>query len=196
MRIRVCHLNRVDKMSLIIFRNLHLSIEFTIVVFLPPLHTEEYPFSVKYALYYIYFIKTHHSIFYIVLINSYDMFIENITLPILNRHKNSRVGKSWNFDDIITNSSYHHKCRNLHIFAKNHTCLLVCIVYHIVFIQIMLCRHCRGLSFVLSVMYLMMYNSLNLNLTLNKSFIRRLPDIYEKSSPFYTNIYKFNLKKE
>ena len=88
MRIRVCHLNRVDKMSLIIFRNLHLSIEFTIVVFLTLLHTEEYPFLVKYALYYIYFMKTHHSIFYIVLINSYDhRFIENITLPILNRHK-------------------------------------------------------------------------------------------------------------
>ena len=166
----------------IIFRNLHLSIEFTIVVFLTPLHTDDYPFSVKYALYYIYFMKTHHSIFYIVLINSYDhRFIENITLPILNRHKNSRVVKSWNFEDIgkiITNSSYHHKCTNLHIFAKNHACLLVCIVYHIVFIQIMLCRHCRGLSFVLSVMYLMMYNSPNL--TLNKSFIRRLPDIYEK----------------
>ena len=55
MRIRVCHLNRVDKMSLIIFRNLYLSIEFTIVVLLTPLHTEEYPFSVKSVLYYIYF---------------------------------------------------------------------------------------------------------------------------------------------
>ena len=76
MCIRVCHLNRIDKMSLIIFRNLYLSIEFTSVVFLTPLHTEEYPFSVKYALYYIYFMKTHHSILYIVLINSYDhMFI-------------------------------------------------------------------------------------------------------------------------
>ena len=76
MRIRVCHLNRMDKMSLIIFRNLYLSIEFTIVVFLTPLHTEEYPFSVKYALYYIYFMKTHHSILYVVLINSYDHRID------------------------------------------------------------------------------------------------------------------------
>ena len=53
--------------------------------------------------------KTHHSILYIVLINSYDhRFIENITLSILIRHKNSRVGESWNFDDIgkiITRSS-------------------------------------------------------------------------------------------
>ena len=121
MRIRVCQLNRVDKMSLIIFRNLYLSIEFTIVVFLTPLHIEEYPFSVKSVLYYIYFMKTHHSILYIDLINSYDhRFIENITLSILNPHKKSRVGKSLNFDigKIITNSSYHQTCRNLHIFYK------------------------------------------------------------------------------
>ena len=149
--------------------------------------------SVKSVLYYIYFMKTHHSIVYIVLINSYDhRFIENITLSILNRHKNSRVGESWNFDDIgkiITNSSYHQKCRNLHSFTKNHTCFLVCIVYHIVFIQIMLCRHFRGLSFVLSVMYMMLYNSPNL--TLSKSFIRRIPDIYEKSSPFLRTFTNF-----
>ena len=73
--------------------------------------------------------KTHHSILYIVLINSYDhRFTENITLSILNHCKNSRVGKSWNFDDIgkiITNSSYHQKCRYLHIFTKNHTCFFL-----------------------------------------------------------------------
>ena len=54
----------------------------------------------------------------------------------------------------------------------------------------MLCRHCRGLSFVLSVMNMLMYNSPNL--ILNKSFIRRLPDIYAKSSPFlrtFTNFF-------
>ena len=66
--VRVCHLNRVDKMFLIIFRNLYLSKEFTIVVFLTSLHTEEYQFSVKSVLYDIYFRKTHHSILYIVLI--------------------------------------------------------------------------------------------------------------------------------
>ena len=126
--------------------------------------------------------KTHHSILYIVLINSYDhRFIENITLPILNRHKIVGLVKAGILMILAKLlQTLHHKCKNLHIFAKNHTCFW--------FVQIMLCRHCRGLSFVLSVMY-MMYNSPNL--TLNKPFIRRLPDIYEKCSPFFTNIYKF-----
>ena len=57
----------------------------------------------------------------------------------------------------------------------------------------MLCRHCRGLSFVLSVMYMMLYNSLNL--TLNKFFIRRIPDIYEQSSPFFYEHLQISFKK-
>ena len=139
MRIHVCHLNRIDKMSLIIFRISYLSIEFTIVVFLTPLHTEKYQCSVKSVLYYNYSIKTDHSILYIVLIiNTYQKFIENRALSILNHHKISGVGKSWNFDDIgkiITNTSYHQKFRKLlPSFPKNHTCFFCCIVYHILFI--------------------------------------------------------------
>ena len=109
MRRHVCHLNRVDKMCLIIFRIAFLSIKFTIVVvqsILTPLHTEKYQFSVLSVLYYNYY---NHSILYIDLINTYQRFIENRTLSILNHHKNSGVGKSWNFDNIgkiITNSSY------------------------------------------------------------------------------------------
>ena len=144
MRRHVCHLNRVDKMCLIIFRIAFLSIKFTIVVFqyiLTPLHTEKYKFSVMSVLYYNYYIKTDHSILCIDLINTYQRFIENRTLSILNHHKNSGVGKSWNFDNIgtiILNSSYDQKCRKLLLsFPKNHTCVFCCIVYHILFIQIM-----------------------------------------------------------
>ena len=77
-------------------------------------------------LYYNYSIKTDHSIVYIVLINTYyHRFINNRTLSILNHHKNSGVGKSWNFDNIgkiITNSSYHQKCRKLlPSFQNNHS---------------------------------------------------------------------------
>ena len=130
---------------------------------------------------YDYYIKTDHSILYIDLINTHQRFIENRTLSILNHHKNSGVGKSWNFDNIgkiSTNSSYDQKCRKLLLsFPKNHTCVFCCIVYHILFIQIMLCR---GLSFVL---YMILYSSPNLSL--NKSFIRIIPDIFEKSSPFF-----------
>ena len=116
-----CFCGQIDShidISILVFCLYYLSSTILII--------QEYPFSVKSILYYIYFMKTHHSILYIVLINSYDhRFIENITLSILNHRKNSRVGKSWNFDDIgkiITNSSYHQKCRYLHIFTKNHTC--------------------------------------------------------------------------
>ena len=182
MRRHVCHLNRVDKMCLIIFRIAFLSIKFTIVVvqyILTSLHTEKYQFSVMSVLYYNYYIKTDHSILYIDLINTYQRFIENRTLSILNHHKNSGVGKSWNFDNIckiIKNSSYDKKCRKLLLsFPKNHTCVFCCIVYHILFIQIMFCRR---LSFVLSVMYMILYSSPNL--PLNKSFIRRIPNIFEK----------------
>ena len=108
------------------------------------------------VLYYNYYIKTDHSpILYIDLINTYQRFIENRTLSILNHHKNSGVGKSWNFDNIgkiITNSSYDQKCRKLLLsFPTNHTCVFCCIVYHILLIQIMFCRR---FSFVLSVMYM------------------------------------------
>ena len=74
MRRHVCHLNRVDKMCLIIFIIVFLSIKFTIVVFqyiLTPLHTEKYQFSVMSVLYYNYYIKTDHSILYIDLINTW-----------------------------------------------------------------------------------------------------------------------------
>ena len=90
MRRHACHLNRVDKMCLIIFRIAFLSIKFTIVVFqyiFTPLHTEKYQFSVMSVLYYNYYIKTEHSILYINLINTYQRIIENRTLSILNHHK-------------------------------------------------------------------------------------------------------------
>ena len=127
------------------------------------------------------------------------MSIQNRTTSILNHHENSGGRRNCNFkniDKIITyycHSMYHNVCRKL-LFCcrKIQTCVHCCMAYIVLFYQTI---YIRGLSFFLSLFYLIAYSSANV--PIKKSHPRKFPYIlYETFNPFFKNLFKFGIKKK
>ena len=75
---------------------------------------------------------------------------------------------------------------------KIQTCVHCCMAYIVLFYQTI---YIRGLSFFLSLFYLIAYSSANV--PIKKSHPRKFPYIlYETFNPFFTNLFKFGIKKE
>ena len=114
---------------------------------------------------------------------------------MLNRHEDCGGGNKCNLDNAgkmttyYCYSTYHQKYRKfLSCFPRIQTCFYDCISFFILFIHVI---YSRGLSFILSVIYVILYSSANV--PLNKPYIRKSPN--EKNNPFVSNCYKFDIKR-
>ena len=142
--------------------------KYTIVVIFTLLHSKKCVFSEMSVLYYTNVIIICNSIVSTVLINTNQGISQNRIICMLNRHEECRGGNKCNLDNTgkMTSyycySTYHQKCRKfLSCFLRIQTCFYDCISFFILFIPVI---YSRGLSFILSVIYVILYSSANVPL--------------------------------